>query len=386
MAIPLAAAAAGVATGFGIDSHNQRSKVRNRDREISNLKTENQALRDQLEQAQNQQGGATPWSNLLQFSQINSSYQQQQQPTNQLLNLASQLMQLMSQGMGSSPTYSGMFGPQSGGLGNATGTAQSLFGQLQNLMQLSGGLYNAMQAYEGLQQRQSPVVPFNVFNQNGLPLQDCAENPLQGYAQNPLQGYSQNPLQGYTQNPPPVYAQSFRPTYDQPLAPTYGQPNSDRAIITTLGKNASKLFPSGGNISMSDIQQIAQGGRCPDGTEAPADLKMACQALSSNPALFNKLQSAFQASKGRGDTDGLASVSDVQTLMSELKEATPNSSAAFNPNTPVRPYSPNSAYGSSFVNALMGHLQSTGVNPYLLNLLQQPGMQQAGTRQPQLAF
>ncbi|MCS4510418.1 hypothetical protein [Xylophilus ampelinus] len=364
--IPVLTASAGVVAGEclmlpGIG--NLRSKIRHRDRDIANLKTENQALRDQLDQSQNQCGCTTPWSNLLQFPQLNIPYQQQQQPTNQLLNLASQLMQLMGQGMGASSMYSGMYGPQTGSLGNSTGTLQNLFGQLQDQMQLSGGLYNAMNAYESLQRRQSSVDSFRPLDQNGLS------------------------SQGILQNTAPGFSQNYVPTYDRPLPPTstYSQPNDERAIVTTLGKNATKLFPGGKNISMTDIQQIAQGGRCPDGTEAPADLKMACQALASNPALFTKLQSAVKASKGKTDTDGLASVWDVQTLMQQLKAANPNSSTAYNTNTPVRPYSPNSAYGSSFVNALMGHLQSTGVNPYMLNLLQQPGMQQPGMLQPRLA-
>jgi hypothetical protein len=346
--VPVLAGAAGVLTGEALmmpGVNNLKSKIRNRDRDIANLKTENQALRDQLDQSQNQQGGATPWSNLMQFPQIsmNQPYQQQQQPTTQLLNMASQLMQLMGEGMGAMPSYNCMVGPQTGGLGNANGNVQNLFGQLQNLMQLSGGLYNAMQAYQGLQRQQQP------------------------YGQ---QSFGQQTM-GF-----PTGLQTNMPTYGQPLVPTYAQPNNDRATITTLGKHASKLFPKGKNISMSDIQNIAQGGRCPDGTEAPADLKMACQSLASNPQLFDKLQSTVRASKGKRDTDGLASVWDVQMLMKQLKEATPSATTTYNTNTPLRPYSPNSAYGSSFVNALMGHLQSTGVNPYLLNLLQQPNIQQ----------
>lgn len=350
MAIPLGlggAALLGATIGLGVEHANLKSKIRHRDRDIANLKTENQALRDQLEQSQNQQNQQTPptlWSNFMQLPQMPLGLGQPQQPTTQMLNMVSMLMQMMQMGMGSAPAFNNVVGPQIGNYGNCNSGAQNFFGQLQNLMTLTNGLGNAV----------------NTFSQLGQP------SPMMPGAMPPAMG--PGPSIGFTPPGPTM------PTYGQPPVPTFGAPNTDRADITTLGKYATKLFPGGKNITMGDIQRMARGGRCPDGTEPPADLKMACLDIVKKPELFNeRLQSAFLASKGKADNDGKASVRDVATLMQQLKAGTPNAPTTFNTNTP---YMPNAAYGSSFVQALMGHLGSSGVNPFMLSLLQQPQMQQ----------
>ncbi len=144
---------------------------------------------------------------------------------------------------------------------------------------------------------------------------------------------------------------------------TVGEQN----IIDTLLSHSGEILKDGkGTISKESLETIATKGKLPNGKDAPADLQAAVKSLLANPALFDKLDSAFDVKTGRfKNTSGLdkeISLADLQ--ISAEKRSGPK--PAENPN----PFTTGAPLMENFSAMLLGNLQRQGADPNMLNMLQ----------------
>ncbi len=89
--------------------------------------------------------------------------------------------------------------------------------------------------------------------------------------------------------------------YGMPGAPSAsggGLPQGGIAAEKTLRDNFSKLQGKDGLVSLQTINDIAVGGKCPDGSEPSPELRQACQQLRNDPSRFHALETAHHGGGG----------------------------------------------------------------------------------------
>jgi hypothetical protein len=97
-------------------------------------------------------------------------------------------------------------------------------------------------------------------------------------------------------------------------------PKSPSASAEALRDNYDKLTTTGGMITLQTVNEIASGGKCPDGSTPSPELVAACKDMRDNPAAWKTAETSDQ--KDLGKSDGICSRDDLDKYIARQGPST----------------------------------------------------------------